>query len=138
VLIACVSPAETHVEESMNTLRYAERSRSIANTLKRNSLRTVLLSSAESDALRSENERLKAEIRELRRRMLQSYSKDNTDNKITELQNKLREAEEEAKATRESCLTVASMSDKWRLRCESVACSKVSARAVVMSITFDT
>ncbi len=31
VMIACVSPADVHLEESLNTLRYADRARSIQN-----------------------------------------------------------------------------------------------------------
>jgi kinesin family protein 4/21/27 len=31
VMIACVSPADVNLEESLNTLRYADRARSIQN-----------------------------------------------------------------------------------------------------------
>jgi hypothetical protein len=140
LLIACVSPADVQVDESLNTLRYAERSRSISNRVKRNSLRTVLLSSAESDTLRAENDRLQQELKELRKRLLYVGFKigvrwaDTTttddiphpyEDQLVVLQDKLLLAEKEAKVAREGCLTVAHMADKWRDRCEFTVTDKV-------------
>ncbi|CAI7868301.1 unnamed protein product, partial [Closterium sp. NIES-54] len=41
VMIACVSPTDTNVEESLNTLRYANRARNICNRPTVNRLGTV-------------------------------------------------------------------------------------------------
>lgn len=60
-MIACVSPADYNLEESINTLRYAERTRSIKNTAVRNIV-TTSLSSAEAAALRKENQMLKLRL----------------------------------------------------------------------------
>ncbi len=69
-MIACVSPADYNLEESINTLRYAERTRSIKNTAVRNIVSTSL-SSAEAAALRKENQMLKL-------RLLQAQNQLNT------------------------------------------------------------
>eukprot|EP00956_Cyclotella_meneghiniana_P027653 scaffold62518_cov17-Cyclotella_meneghiniana.AAC.1 len=64
-MIACISPAETNAEETMNTLRYAERTRNIKNTAVRN----VVMSGGNGEAvmaLRKENEMLKLQLAQLR------------------------------------------------------------------------
>lgn len=117
-MIACVSPADCHTDESMNTLRYAERSRSIANHVKRNSLRTINLSPTES-ALQLENDRLRAELNEMRKRMMHVDNKENSSSttNLSHIEEKIRRAKEEAKVTRESCLNVANQVSRWRERC---------------------
>ena len=61
VMVACVSPAESNVEESINTLRYAERARNIKNNATRNVIDRAM-SPAEAAALRRENQMLKLQL----------------------------------------------------------------------------
>jgi len=63
-MVACVSPADTNLEESLNTLRYASRARNIKNSAVRNVVDSTL-SASEVTALRQENEKLKLQIRQL-------------------------------------------------------------------------
>lgn len=65
VMIACISPAESNAEETINTLRYAERTRNIKNSAVRNVVGSGL-STAEANALRKENEKLKTELAQYR------------------------------------------------------------------------
>ena len=60
-MVACVSPAESNVEESTNTLRYAERARNIKNNATRNVIDRAM-SPAEAAALRRENQMLKLQL----------------------------------------------------------------------------
>ena len=62
VMIACISPAESNIEESINTLRYAERTRNIKNSAVRNVVSSNAMSASEAAALRSENQKLKLEL----------------------------------------------------------------------------
>jgi len=64
-LISCVAPADADIEESINTLRYAERARSISNSIKRNVART-LLTPDECASLTAENLRLKSLVTKLK------------------------------------------------------------------------
>lgn len=128
LLIACVSPADSHVDESMNTLRYAERSRSIANHVKRNSLCAINNHSSPS-ALQLENECLRSELNAIRKRMMNAGNKENSSsNHLSHIEEKIRRAKEEAKVTRESCLNVANQVSRWRGRC--AANSKDSFKTV--------
>lgn len=65
VMVACVSPADSNVEESTNTLRYAQRTRSIKNSAVRNVVATTM-SPSEATALRRENQVLKLELLQAR------------------------------------------------------------------------
>ncbi len=60
-MVACVSPADSNIDESVNTLRYAERTRSIKNTAVRNVV-AAALSPSEAAALRRENQMLKLKL----------------------------------------------------------------------------
>jgi Kinesin motor domain len=75
VMISCVSPTDVDIEESINTLRYAERARSISNTIKRN-VSQALLSPAQCEALTMENMRLKALVAKLQQRVKAEISRD--------------------------------------------------------------
>ncbi|GAX24019.1 hypothetical protein FisN_26Lh089 [Fistulifera solaris] len=114
LLIACISPADSHSDESMNTLRYAERSRSIANHVKRNTVRPSNVSPTEN-ALQLENNRLRAELNEVRKRLAENKENPGTTN-LSHIEEKIRRAKEEARATRESCLNVANQVSRWRDR----------------------
>jgi len=61
VMVACVSPADSNVEESINTLRYAQRTRNIKNSAVRNVVVSAM-SPAEAAALRRENQMLKLQL----------------------------------------------------------------------------
>jgi len=61
VMIACVSPANSNIDESTNTLRYATRTRNIKNTAVRNVVAKTL-SAVEAAALRKENQMLKLKL----------------------------------------------------------------------------
>jgi len=73
VMIACISPAESNIEESTNTLRYAERTRNIKNSAVRNVVSTGL-SASEAAALRRENQQLKLELARMEAKMIVSNS----------------------------------------------------------------
>lgn len=62
VMVACVSSLETDLEDSLNTLRYAERTRSITNTVKKNLIKSSTLTPAEGAALRRENNVLRSQL----------------------------------------------------------------------------
>eukprot|EP00978_Attheya_sp_CCMP212_P028120 scaffold96287_cov47-Attheya_sp.AAC.1 len=68
VMIACISPAASNLDESMNTLRYAERSRTITNIIKQN-VTSAMLSPEESAAMRKENNELKSQLFNLTKRL---------------------------------------------------------------------
>ncbi|KAL7541944.1 hypothetical protein ACHAXR_011379 [Thalassiosira sp. AJA248-18] len=70
-MIACISPAESNIEESVNTLRYAERTRNIKNSAVRNVV-SAGLSASEAAALRRENQQLKLELARMESRMIVS------------------------------------------------------------------
>jgi hypothetical protein len=63
IMIACVSPADFNLEESINTLRYATSARNIKNTATRNVAQSM--SPEQASKLMRENELLKQEVREL-------------------------------------------------------------------------
>ncbi len=65
VMLACVSPDKQDLEESLNTLRYAERTRNITNRVKKNMVKASTLTPAEGAALRRENKVLKAQLLEI-------------------------------------------------------------------------
>ena len=62
-MVACVSPADFNVEESVNTLRYATSARNIKNTATRNVVQTITVQ--EAAKLRRENELLKQQVSDL-------------------------------------------------------------------------
>jgi hypothetical protein len=65
IMIACVSPADYNIDESINTLRYATTARSIQNTATQNIVQA--LSPEEVSKLQRENQLLKLHIDELQR-----------------------------------------------------------------------
>jgi kinesin family protein 4/21/27 len=58
VMLACVSPADSNIEETLNTLRYADRARKIKNK----PIVNIDPQAAEVTRLRSENQDLKAKL----------------------------------------------------------------------------
>ena len=63
IMLACVSPADFNIEETVTTLRYATNARNIKNTATRNVIKT--LSPEEAAKLQRENQLLKAQVAEL-------------------------------------------------------------------------
>lgn len=61
IMVACVSPADSNSEESLNTLRYAQRARNIKNSAVRNVVASSI-SPAEAASLRRENQMLKLQL----------------------------------------------------------------------------
>lgn len=116
-MIACVSPADIHVEESLSTLRYAQRSRSITNSLRHNVV-DAMMSPSQFSSLLAENKTLKARILNMKRqsddgddrsfRLLQSSASTSSvvstldyNPDFSDIRARLRLAEAEAKVTRE-------------------------------------
>ena len=64
IMVACISPADSNVEESINTLRYAQRARNIKNSAVRNVVITAM-SATEAAAIRRENQMLKLQVLQL-------------------------------------------------------------------------
>jgi hypothetical protein len=62
-MVACVSPADFNIDESINTLRYATSARKIQSHATRNIIQNI--SPQEAAALLRENQLLKNEVREL-------------------------------------------------------------------------
>ena len=65
VMVACVSSVEKDLEDSLNTLRYAERTRNITNHVKKNLTKSTSLTPAEAAALRRENKLLRSQLIDL-------------------------------------------------------------------------
>jgi len=63
IMLACVSPADFNVDETVTTLRYATNARNIKNTATRNVIKS--LSPEEAAKLQRENQLLKAQVQEL-------------------------------------------------------------------------
>jgi hypothetical protein len=137
ILIACVSPADIHVEESINTLRYAERTRSITNCAKQNLIDVGSDTPAQCAALRAENKVLRARIANLTSRLgcetvgfpamkisLMSLndmqkSKREVGEVFSGIEAKLAKAQEEAQVARESCRNVSSAALRLKKRFET-------------------
>lgn len=63
IMVACVSPADFNIDETINTLRYATSARNIKNTATRNVIKS--LSPEEAAKLQRENQLLLEQVREL-------------------------------------------------------------------------
>lgn len=63
IMVACVSPADVNLDESINTLRYATSARNIQNTATRNMVQQI--SPEEAAALQRENQLLQQQVAEL-------------------------------------------------------------------------
>ena len=110
-MIACVSTAEIHVEESLHTLRYAARARSITHKVRQNVVQSPL-SAHDAAFLRAENQRL--------RDRLQQYEGGVQMAEFSSLQSKLTKAEQEAQRAREHAKSVRKTADKWKVQFEKI------------------
>eukprot|EP00980_Cylindrotheca_fusiformis_P009332 scaffold2047_cov129-Cylindrotheca_fusiformis.AAC.11 len=68
IMIACVSPDISHVEETMNTLRYATTARSIQNSATRNVVKSSI-SPEQVAKLERENQLLQQQVQQMRETM---------------------------------------------------------------------
>ena len=78
-MIACVSPAESNFDETLNTMKYASRARNIKNKPVKNRDPTSALISS----LKQENFELKRKIQSYKRALI--HSNVNISSKITEI-----------------------------------------------------
>lgn len=97
-LIACVSPSDLYADESIHTLRYAERTQSIRNSAHQNVLQQTL-TPAQCAALQAENRILKTRIADILQGTAQSYTESLG---LGELQAKLSRAQQEARFARDN------------------------------------
>lgn len=72
IMLACVSPAECNLDESINTLRYAASARNIKNTATRNIVQNI--TPEEAAKLQRENQLLQTQVKELKE-MLEKMAK---------------------------------------------------------------
>jgi Kinesin motor domain len=63
IMVACVSPADFNLDETINTLRYATSARNITNTATRNVIKAI--SPEEAAKLQRDNQLLSAQVNEL-------------------------------------------------------------------------
>jgi hypothetical protein len=68
IMVACVSPADFNMDESMNTLRYATCARNIKNSATKNFVKRI--SQEEAAKMLRENQLLKKEVQELQETIL--------------------------------------------------------------------
>jgi len=69
IMLACVSPCQDDLGDSLSTLRNAESSRDITNHIKKNYVKKISLTAAEGAALRRENKVLKSHVLDMTRKM---------------------------------------------------------------------
>ncbi|CAB9520959.1 Kinesin-like protein [Seminavis robusta] len=116
IMVACISPADSNVEESVNTLRYASRTRNIQNSAVRNVVASNVLSVAEAAALKRENESLKQQLAEtqaqLRAAVVMSSSTvvvSNSTSNDESLKQQLAETQAQLKASRAALVMASSV-----------------------------
>jgi hypothetical protein len=68
IMVACVSPADFNLDETINTLRYATSARNIMNTATRNVIKA--LSPEEAAKIQRDNQLLSAQVKELQETIL--------------------------------------------------------------------
>jgi hypothetical protein len=124
------------VDESLNTLRYAQRSRCITNTIHQNVIDAT--NPAHVTTLLAENKMLKARILSMKRQHdeLESgsvrtsqrigsgstvFSHQETGPDFSDIRAKLRLAEEEAKVTRAYCESIKSQTEKIKDRYRTIS-----------------
>ena len=109
IFIACISPADTHMDESLNTLRYAERARSIVNNTMLSNANNIEVNSLTHEqivAIQEENAILRARITNLsRRQAMNDFTKtigsDRGGIKLAGIATKLHRAKQEAATIRQ-------------------------------------
>lgn len=87
IMIACCSPADFNLEETINTLRYATQARNIKNSATANVVQTI--SQEEARKLKRENELLTAQIAELQetiRKLTQDVTQEDLERSMSAIQ----------------------------------------------------
>ena len=122
-MIACVSPADKKIEASLDILRLAVMARKVKNNPRQNKGKN-LLTQEECLMIRAENEKLKAKIRELmneKNRVSGKEIREFEHGALSNLQAKMKQAEEAARNARECSHSVAAAADRWRTHREKLA-----------------
>jgi hypothetical protein len=86
IMVACCSPADFNMEETINTLRYATQARNIKNSATANVVQTI--SQEEAMKLKRENALLKAQIEELQetiKRMTQDITEEELERSVAQI-----------------------------------------------------
>jgi hypothetical protein len=87
IMIACCSPADFNLEETINTLRYATQARNIKNSATANVVQQI--SPEEAMKLKRENELLKAQVEELQeaiRKLTQDVTEEEMERSVAMIQ----------------------------------------------------
>ncbi|KAI7854727.1 P-loop containing nucleoside triphosphate hydrolase protein, partial [Circinella umbellata] len=110
LMIACISPAEVNLIETVNTIKYAHRARSIKNKVERNEAEEWMTSD-NPDFLRSIINKLKNEVRSLKsastsqplspKQPLQQYPQHQLHALVADLRRQIEELQNEVTVTRE-------------------------------------
>jgi Kinesin motor domain len=124
ILIACISPAKIHANESLNTLRYAERAKSISNSIQANvskSESVIGMTPRQIASIQEENKILRARLANISQQYSISDLATSSTNAgsgidISGLQKKVKMARDEASHTRLSCHEVAKTAEQLRER----------------------
>jgi hypothetical protein len=93
IMIACVSPADFNVEETVNTLRYATQARNISNTTTANLVETI--SQPEARKLKRDNILLRKQIEELEetiQKLTQDVTEDDLERSMSFIQAELQDS----------------------------------------------
>ncbi|KAL3939667.1 MAG: hypothetical protein SGBAC_005644 [Bacillariaceae sp.] len=86
IMLACVSPADSNTEESVNTLRYASRARSIQNSAKKNIVEAPLAPEAAA-VIRRENQDLRKRVIQLESQLRENGGPVKLDPSVQETKN---------------------------------------------------
>ena len=135
VMVACVAPGGEDLEESLSTLKCAERTRNITNRVKKNLIKTTSLTPAEGAALRRESKMLRSQLLDLTKkyqilrrgkRNVDSASVCSDDGSVTDFQDTLLFSPSNSTVETFSSQPEHIEAQKWRMKCEKLEkiCSK--------------
>jgi Kinesin motor domain len=124
ILIACISPAKVHADESLNTLRYAERAQSIPNSIHASvskSESVLAMTPTQIASIQEENNILRARLASISQKhtisdLSTGKASAGIGIDVSGLEKKVQMAREEAANTRFSCNEVATTADRLRER----------------------
>lgn len=137
-MLACISPAESNIEESINTLRYAERTRNIKNSAKINAV-SAGSAASEAVALRRENQNLKLEFSRMESKLISfsnvstgfsfcgSIVSGNMDSRLqlqaqcSSLASEIELLKGRAQGHAQEFLEASLCADKWQVKSEAIA-----------------
>lgn len=116
IMVACVSPASVNQEETVNTLRYAQRTRCIDNVAVQNIVR-LSMSPSEAAALLRENQMLKTKLLQECSFVQAGASEDEKNRHETEqkeLKRKVLQLESQLKASSAECHAASERADRFQ------------------------